>query len=318
MSTQDKKNMAGSAEKQKKDSFIGRIKNRIFRVSLVVFLIKVVNQMNKNNGLSLAAAIAYYGFLSIFPLLLGLIGILGFILPSQNIQHQITSYIQQNLPGISDIITSNINNVINARGTLSIIGIILFLWSGSGIFRALYNAINRSRGITRLSPFYITIPRNIGLTIGVGVLFLISMGASYIFNIIHLASLPVVGAYFIEIGTRIIAFAISFLIFLVLFKIMPNARTYWRHVLPGALVTAVLFEIGRDVFLFYINNFTNYTLIYGTVGSVIAVLVFIYYSAIILIVGVEITAEYGRMRRSESPTNYILYTSGIPTGPSKS
>ena len=302
---------------QKHASLVQRIKARAFKMSLVIFFIRVINQLNKNNGTSLAAAIAYYGFLSIFPMLLGLVGILGYILPSENIQQQLISYVQQNLPGISDVITSNIQNVINARGALSIIGIIGFLWSGSAIFGALDNAINRARGTIQLSPIYIRKPRDIGLTIGIGILFLISMGASYVFSVIHLNSLPIVGAYFIEIGTRFVAFILAFVIFLILFKVVPNTKTYWRYVWPGAFITAVLFEVGRGLFVYYINNFTNYTSVYGTIGSIIAILVLIYYSALILIVGVEITAEYSRMQRGETPTNYILYTSGIPTNTPK-
>jgi membrane protein len=288
---------------QKKGFSIHTIKDRALKIRLFIFMIEVMEQLNKNNGVILAAAVAYYGFLSIFPLLLGIIGILGYVLPSQNIQQQILSFVQQNLPGFSDVITSNISNVINARGALSVIGIIGFLWSGSSIFGALDNAINRSRGITRLPPIYIRKTRDIGLTIGMGILFLVSMGASYVFSIIHLSSLPIFGAYIVQIGTRIIAFCLAFLIILILFKVLPNTRTCWRSVWPGSFITAVLFEIGRDIFVYYLNNFANYTLVYGTIGSIIAILVLIYYSAIILIVGVEITAEYSRMRRGEMATS---------------
>lgn len=159
------------------------------------------------------------------------------------------------------------------------------------------NAINRAWEIPRLLQFYLRKPRDIGLTLGIGVLFLLSIGASDIFSVVHLTSLPVIGAYTIQIGTRAIAFVLVFLVFLILFKLIPNTRTYWRHVWPGALFTAILFEIGRSIFVYYINNFANYQLVYGTVGSVIAVLVWIYYSAFILIVGAELTAEYSRMRR---------------------
>lgn len=277
-----------------------------------------MDQLNKNNGTSLAAAIAYYGFLSLFPLLLGIIGILGYFLPSQSIQQHIISYIHQNLPGISDVITSNIQNVINARGALSIIGLVGVLWSGSAIFGALDNAINRARGIIKLSPIYIRKPRDIGLTIGIGILFLISLGAGSVFSIIHLSSLPIVGGYLIQIVTRFIAFLLAFIIFLILFKVIPNTKTYWRYVWPGAFITAILFEIGRGLFIFYLNNFTHYTLVYGTIGSIIALLVLIYYLALILVIGVEITAEYSRMQRGVLPTNYILYTSGISTGTTRS
>jgi membrane protein len=299
-------------------SFIFRTKERIFSLFLVRFVITVMNEMSKDNGSTMAAGIAYYGFLAIFPLLLGLIGLLGYFLPSQNIQQQIISYVDQNLPGISDVITSNIQNVINARGALTIIGIIGFLWSASGIFGALDNVINRARGITRLRPFFIRKPRDIGLIIGLGLLFLLSMGASYIFSIIPISSLPIVGGYAVEIGTRIVSFILIFIVILILFKIIPNVKTYWRHIWPGAFITSVLFEIGRGVFVYFSTHFTNYSSVYGAIGSIIAILVLIYYLSTILIVGVELTHEFSRIRRGENETHYILYSSGIPTGSSKS
>jgi uncharacterized BrkB/YihY/UPF0761 family membrane protein len=86
----------------------------------------------------------------------------------KNIQQEILSYISLNLPGLSDVLTSNIQNVIDARGALSIIGVIGFVWSGAGLFGALDNAVNRASGITRLRPFFIRKPRDIGFIIGWG------------------------------------------------------------------------------------------------------------------------------------------------------
>ena len=302
----------------RKKPLFQRIMDRALGNGLINFIARVAVQMGRTNGAGVAASIAYYGFLSIFPLLLAIVGMLGFILPSEDIQQQITAFAQENFPGIADIVTANIQHVINARGALSIIGLIGFLWAGSGIFGALDIAINRTRGITRLAPFYIRRPRDIGLTIGLGILFLLSMGASYVFSFLNLSSLPVIGAYAVEIGSRIVAFLISFVIFLLLFKIMPNTRTYWRYIWFGAFVTAVLFEIGRSLFVYYINNFVDYTLVYGAIGSIIAILVLIYYLAIVLIIGVIITAEYGRMRRGETSANYLLYPPDITAGSSVS
>jgi membrane protein len=303
---------------QPQKSMMQRMKDRILSHNLVKFLLRVMKEMSKDNGTTMAAGIAYYGFLSIFPLLLGLIGLLGYFLPSPDLQQQIFKFVNQNIPGAADVITSNIQNVINARGALSIIGILGFLWSGSGIFGALDNAINRARGITQMKPIYIRKPRDIGLTIGFGVLLLISIGVSYALTIIHLDTLPVIGSYAAGIGGRLTAFLIILVMILVLFKIMPNTRTYWRYIWPGALVTAILFEIGWSIFVYYSSNFTNYSLVYGTVGSIIAILVLIYYSAIILILGVEFTHEYSRVRRGEESTDYLLYTAGTPGGLSRS
>lgn len=294
----------GVDEMKQQDSFIKRmtkrvmkIRDRAYRIGFVNFIIRVMTQMGEDNGTNLAAAIAYYGFLSLFPLILGIIGLLGLFLPSQEIQQRILSVVQENLPKASDIVVSNIQNVIHFRGTLGIIAIIGLLWSGSGVMAALDNAINRAWDIPRMLQFYIRKPRDIGLTLGVGLLFLLSIGTSEVFSVVRLSDWPIIGAYSVRFGTRVISFLLIFTVFLILFKLMPNTKTYWRHVWPGALLTAIFFEVGRSLFVYYINNYTNYQLVYGTVGSIIAIMIWIYYSAVILILGAESTAEYSRMRR---------------------
>jgi membrane protein len=274
-----------------------RIQNHILSVRFIRFMMRVIQEMGDDNGTNMAASVAYYAFLSLFPLLLGLIGFLGLILPSQSVQNQIFSYIQNNLPGARDIIENNIRQVIQLRGALGIIGIIGLLWSGSTLMSTLGSAINLAWDIPRQIPFYLQKLRDIGLTIGLGILFFISLASSAILNFIPVGSIPIVGSYFVQLFLRIVAFALAFVIFLILFKVMPNTKSYWRHIWPGALFTAVLFEIGRVIFLYYINNFTNYQAVYGTIGSVIALLVWIYYSAVMVIIGAEFTAEYSRLRR---------------------
>lgn len=264
-------------------------------IGFVSFIVRVLNQMSNNNGSNMAAAIAYYGFLSLFPLLLGMFGLLGMFLSSQTIQQQIMSFVQENLPSASDVIVSNIQGVMQYRGTLGIIGIIGLIWVASGVMSALDNAINRAWDVPRTLHFYIRKPRDLGLTLGVGLLFLFSIGASYVFSVVRLDNLPGAGAFLVQASARLVAFILVFLVFLILFKLMPNTRTYWRYIWQGAFFTAVLFEIGRSLFVYYINNFTNYLLVYGSIASVVAALVWIYYSAFVVILGAQLTAEYCRI-----------------------
>jgi membrane protein len=274
-----------------------RLKNRLLGFGLIKFLWRVMQEMSQDDGTNMAAGIAYYAFLSIFPLLLGIIGLLGLFLPSQAVQDQIFSFVQDNIPGAVEVIENNIRNVIQLRGALGIIGILGLLWTGSGLLSAAGHSINRAWDIPRELPFYIKKARDVGLTIGLSILFFLSLGAGAILSFIPVGEIPVVGNYFIQIFLRFVSFSLAFVIFLILFKIMPNTRTYWRHIWPGALFTALLFEIGRVAILYYINNFANFQAVYGVIGSVIALLVWIYYSAIIIILGAEFTAEYSRLRR---------------------
>jgi membrane protein len=94
-----------------------------------------------------------------------------------------------------------------------------------------------------------------------------------------------------------LGFIFSLSIFLTLYKFIPNTKTYWRYVWPGAVLVAILFEIGKSLFVFYIDRFSTYESVYGGVASMIILLIWIYISAFILILGAEISAEYGRMKR---------------------
>ncbi len=278
-------------------NWVKKIQGRILRNSFIRFLMRVMGEMNEHDGTNMAAGVAFYAFLSLFPLLLGLIGLLGLFLPSQSVQDQILNFMQSNIPGAQDIISNNIHNIIQLRGTLGAIAIIGLLWSGSGILSAGGHAINRAWNIPKELQFYLKKPRDIGLTIGLGILFFLSLSASAVITIVQIGSIPIVGKFFVQLLLFLIAFALAFVIFLILFKVIPNTQTYWRHIWPGALFTAILFEIGRFVFFYYITNFGHYQAIYGAIGSVIAVLLWIYYSAILVILGAELTSEYSRLRR---------------------
>jgi len=86
-------------------------------------------------------------------------------------------------------------------------------------------------------------------------------------------------------GSRLLAFLLVLAVFLLLYKLVPFTKTYWHYIWPGALLAAVLFEIARTLFVFYLENFANYQLIYGSIASIIILLVWIYYSAFIMVSG---------------------------------
>ena len=101
---------------------------------------------------------------------------------------------------------------------------------------------------------------------------------------------------FAETLARILPFLFSLTIFLLIYKFTPNTRTYWRYIWPGAVLAAVLFEVSKSIFVFYVDNFANYEEVYGSLASVIVLLAWTYFSGLILITGAEFTSEYERMR----------------------
>lgn len=250
-----------------------------------------------HNAAHMAAGVSYYAILSIFPLLLGLIAVFGFFLPSLNLQDELLNFFGKNLPGSADILKQNIASIVRIRGILGILSVVVLFWSGSTMFSAISLAINRAWDIRRFRHFFIRKASELAMALSTGVLFLLSLGASAIASILRgVSDLPAAILLIVDIGSRLVAFLLILAVFLLLYKLIPNTRTYWRYVWPGALLAAVLFEIARTVFVFYIDNFANYQLIYGSIASIIVLLVWIYYSAFIMILGAEFTFQYGRMR----------------------
>jgi membrane protein len=276
-----------------------RAKDHLLKIPAVQLIYRTAEGLGDIDAAHRAAGVAYYCLLSIFPLLLGLIAVFGFFLPSVNLQDALLNFVGDNIPGATNILKQNIASIIELRGVIGILSIIVFFWGASVMFSAVSLAINRAWDIRRVRPFYIRKPRELGMVFGIGILFLLSLGASAIILILHrVLNLPAANLIIVNVGSWLVAFLLVLTAFLLLYKLIPNTRTYWRYVWPGALLAAILFEIARTLFVFYLENFANYQLIYGSIASIIVLLVWIYYSAFIMILGAEFTFQYGRIRHS--------------------
>jgi membrane protein len=276
-----------------------RAKGRLLKIPAVQLIYRTAEELGNIDATHKAAGVAYYSILSIFPLLLGLIAVFGFFLPSVNLQDELLKFVGDNLPGATDILKENIVSIIRLRSILGVLSIVVLFWSGSTIFSAVSLAINRAWDIRRYRPFFIRKANELGMALSTGILFLLSLGASAIISILRgVFDLPVAKLMVVNVGSRLVAFLLILAVFLLLYKLIPNTRTHWRYVWPGALLAASLFEIARTLFVFYLENFANYQLIYGSIASIIVLLVWIYYSAFIIILGAEFTFQYGRMRYS--------------------
>jgi membrane protein len=228
---------------------------------------------------------------------LGLIAIFGYFLPSINLQDELLKFVGNNIPGATNILKQNIAEIIKLRGVMSVLSIVLLFWSASTMFSAISLAINRAWDIRVYRPFFIRKASELGMALSLGILFLLSLGASTMISILHGAlKLPATDFIIVNLSSRLLAFLLMIAVFLLLYKFIPNVKTYWRYVWPGALLAAIFFEIARTLFVFYLENFGHYELLYGSITSIIALLVWIYYSALILILGAEFTFQYSNLR----------------------
>lgn len=212
-----------------------RVKDRLLNIPLVQLTCRTIEKLGDIDATHRAAAVAYYAFLSIFPLLLGLIAIFGFFLPSANLQDALLTFVGDNIPGAVNIVKENIPAIIELRGVMSVLGAIIFLWGASSMFSAISLAINRAWDVSRYRRnFFVRKASELGMVFGIGLLFLLSLGTSAIISILRrVFGLPTADMMIVDMGSWSVAFLLILAVFLLLYKLIPNTKTYWRDIWPG-------------------------------------------------------------------------------------
>ncbi len=282
----------------------GGIIDRIRRIFVVELTIRVFREMSEDDLTHMAAGVAYYALFSLFPLVIGMITVFSYFLQPEQIQDNIASAVGGFLPGSEQFVQDNIEGILNIRSALGLFSFLGLLWSGSAMMGALDRAINRAWDIHTDRPFYIGKPRHILMVISAGIMFPISMSSAAVVRTAQQLpnlDLPVVGFVIDNMGYIIlqgVSFVLMLVIFLMMYKMIPNTKTYWRYVWPGALVAAVLFETSKNLFILYLESFASYQNVYGSVAPVIVLLFWAYVSSFIVLMGAELCSEYERLKHN--------------------
>jgi len=265
---------------------------------------RVFKELGDDDATHLAAGVAYYAMFALFPLILAVLAIGGILLDSSDQQENFVNFVTDNLPGSKGFVEDNLREVIKFRSVLGLGAVVGLLWSASAGMGAVARGVNRAWDVHRNRPFYVAKPLQIMMALAVGVLFLLS---TLLTSAIELITDPrrdwgLPGQDFLldlgiaSLALRVAPFLINMVIFLLLYYFAPNCKTYWRYVWPGALIAAILFEVAKGIFIWYLDNLATYDQVYGSVTSVMSLLLWMWVSALILIMGAEISSEYGRMK----------------------
>ena len=272
-------------------------RSRFTRNRPVILMWRVIQEMAADDATHLAAGVAYYAIFSLFPLLLGLLFIVGLVGTSEEVKQDFVGFVTDNLPGSEQFVEDTLEGVVRFRGVLGIGALIGLLWSASAVFGAISRAVNRAWDVHQDRPFYIAKPRQIGMALVVGILFLLSSSATYSIELLTEPASGIPGQQvFLELAFRAVSWLVTLSIFLLMYRFIPNCKTYWRYIWPGALVASALLEISKTMFLWYLNNLASYDQ-FGAMASVMILLLWIYVSSLIVILGAEISSEFGRMQR---------------------
>jgi len=285
---------------------------------LVPLLKETVSEFQNDEAGQLGAALAYYAMFSIFPLLLLLIAGLGFVLrywdEAIDVQQQILAAVARNLsPQLSTTLADILSGVKNQAGGATVIGLITLLIGASGVFQQLDYSFNKIWKVpkpaepvgwlktalktlrTRLFSF--------GMVLAVGFLLLVSMALSGASQALlqGFRDVPVIGgAAGFAIGL-VLSLLLNILVFALLFKFLPDTVVRWRDVWLGAIATALLWELAKYLLGWYIARSGKTYSAYGAVGTVLVLMVWIYFSSQILFLGAEFTEAYSRRHGSRAP-----------------
>jgi YihY family inner membrane protein len=259
----------------------------------------------KHQGNANAAAVAYYTLFSVFPLTLLLISLGSFVLDSEQAQQAALALVGTYLPTAADLVQRNIEGVLALRGTVTIIGVVGFLWSASGVFGGLSHAINMAWDVKLPRPAWAERALALGMVLLIALLFFLSLFSTAAFELVARLSAYIPGepsihpGLLMSLATRALPYIFTVLSFSFLYRVLPYTRVTWKEVLPGSLLASFAWEAAKYGFTLYLTRFASYNLVYGSVAAIIVMLLWSYVSGAIILLGAEFTAQYARKRRGE-------------------
>ena len=269
---------------------------------------RTFTEFKDDNLTDWAAALTYYGVLAIFPALLALVAVLGLL--GESTTQSLIDNIEKAAPGPArDIAVSAIENLqksSGAAGVLFFVGLAGALWSASGYVAAFMRASNSIYDIGEGRPIYKTLPVRLGITIVLVILLAVTAIAVAVTGPLAEEVGDVVGAGSAAVTAWDIAkwpvlFLVVSFMFAFLYWAAPNVKQPgFRWINPGGLLAVAIWLIASAAFALYVANFASYNKTYGSLGGVIAFLVWLWISNIAILLGAEFNAELERGRRIEA------------------
>ena len=271
-------------------------------VNIFLFAKKVILEFFDDNVFKYSASLSYYTVFSLAPMIIIIITICGQVFGKEATQGQVYTELKDMVGSEAALqIQDIIKNIHLTKDTpaATVVSVIFLLLGGTAIFGEIQDSLNKIWGLkvkakkafwkmifTRLISF--------SLIISLGFVLMVSLLLSALVTIIgdHLNRLiSGVGKVFIPTIDNLVNFVITTIAFAVIFKFLPDAKIKWKDVTVGALITAVLFTLGKLAIGWYLGR-SNLATLYGAAGSVVIIMVWTYYSSVILYLGAECTKVY--------------------------
>jgi membrane protein len=266
-----------------------------------------VRKESKDDGISLlSAGVAFYALLALVPGMVALVSLYGLVAKPSDVQRQVTSSLSAAPQEVRTLVTAQLTSIVESAGGGAVLGVIfgtlLALWSASSGVAHLIEAVNRAYDERETRGFVKMKTLSLAFTIGAILFVVVSFALITILpSVLAKSSLGTAGRvvagvlrWIILLGGMVVGLAL-------LYRFGPNRDdARWRWVTPGALVAAVTWVIGSILFSIYTANFAKYNETYGSLGAVVIMLLWLFLTALVVILGAEINCEIERQTVRDS------------------
>jgi membrane protein len=242
----------------------------------------------EHDGFFLAAGLSFYVVICIVPFLLLVVAGSAFLISDDMVLREVVDRLGSLLPVYQAEMEAALRAVIDARGVTSLVGTLILVFFASQLFAATRLVLNRvfqhkGRGLIHGMLF------DMGMILSLTVGFLVSIGVSGAFAWVRGLALLAGRGPLVPVALHWLGLMLTVLLdtvlFVMIFRFVPNRRIRWGSVLIGGLATAVLWELAKQAFRWYIERAGVYSAVYGSLGVTIALMMWVYYSATVFILG---------------------------------
>lgn len=287
-------------------------------ISFYHFIKQVIVEFIDDNVLKYSASLAYYTVFSLAPMLIIIIAICGQLFGKEAVQGQMYGEIKDLVGSPAALqIQENIKNIHLTKDTpvATLFSVIVLIIGGTGIFGEIQDSLNKIWGLkvkTKKTWWKLILNRLLSFSL------ILSLGFVLIVSLLLNALIAIVGnrlnnllsgagKIFIPIIDNVLSFVVTTVLFAIIFKVLPDAKIKWKDVSIGSIITAVLFTLGKLGIGYYLGR-SNLATIYGAAGSVIIIMLWAYYSSVILYLGAEFTKVYANKHGNRiQPNDYSVW-----------
>lgn len=249
----------------------------------------------KHRGFLLAAAISFYTTLSLIPLLLLLISIFGYLLEVYApLKDLLLRYIHNFFPESEKLFVHSLTKIVNEKELMGGIGLLALFWVAYVLYFSIEHALNTIWEVKKGAGVWWSTLKFWLIFTFTSLVFTLTVALNSLLTFLSHKSLPVIGNVVAEIGlfkilsSKLLPIFTIFLLFFLLYKIIPAKSIKYGHAALGALLGALLWKLAKLAFDWYIVKYLNLDQFYGSFGAIVMLLLWIYYSWVIFLVGAEL------------------------------